>query len=261
MCSKSSGDWVALLQKNDIQEYNLLEWTCVSRSRDRFEYLVNWDPDALIETRVDDEPLIHYVVGKRDSSIHLLLKAGFEYHPNLGGILFVKDNEGTTGLDSLCNLKGVDEVLTMLHQILSPSCDYPILHHVFIEAPQHMKLFTEKFPWAYHLKDHNGRTLHQALLAAGPEVMKKHGLLFASLSDNQIQEKDPITTLHPFAAMAVGEHADLDKCYYLLRRQPSVLEKHTRIENDRKRKKCRIESQANCGEKGSPRSCIDTNSI
>ena len=94
-----------------------------------------------------------------------------------------------------------------------------------------------KFPWAYHLKDHNGRTLHQAVLAAGPNVMNANDILLATLTDNQIQTKDPITTLYPFAAMAVGEHADLEQCYYLLRRQPSVMDKRSRAGKTHRRKK------------------------
>ena len=48
------------------------------------------------------------------------------------------------------------------------------------------------------------------------------------LTDNQIQEIDPITSLYPFAAMAVGEHADLESCFYLLRRHPSVMDERSR---------------------------------
>lgn len=73
-------------------------------------------------------------------------------------------------------------------------------------------------------RDDNGRTLHQAILAAGPEVMNRNGFLFAALSDDQIREKDPVTTLYPFAAMAVGSEADLEKSFYLLRREPGVLD-------------------------------------
>ena len=219
---------LGLLRKNDIQEYCLLEASCFSHCRQRFEYLVSWDPDALIQTRFRNRNLIHYVVDheeKHDSSIHLLLKAGFEYHPRIGGILFVKDDDGITGLDYMCNVKGVDEVLTMLHQIISPSRDYPILHHALVKAPQHKDLFMKQFPWAYHLKDHNDRTLHQAVLAAGPDVVNSTYMILASLTDDQIRTKDPVTTLYPFAAMAVGEHADLEKSFYLLRRQPSVMDR------------------------------------
>lgn len=217
---------LGLLRKNDIQEYRLLKATCFSHCRQRFEYLVSWDPDALIQTRIRNKPLIHYMVlDERDFSIHLLLKAGFEYHPKTGGVLFVKDDDGITGLDCMCNVKGVDEVMSLLHGILSPSCNYPILHHVFVKAPRHKDLFMKQFPWAYHLKDHNDRTLHQAVLAAGADVVNSTYMILASLTDDQIRTKDPVTTLYPFAAMAVGEHADLEKSFYLLRRQPSVMDR------------------------------------
>ena len=104
----------------------------------------------------------------------------------------------------------------MLHRILTPACNYPILHHVLTRAPHHKMIFMQKFPWAYKLKDHNNRSLHQIVLASGPKTMNECEFLFASLSDNQIRTKDPITTLYPFAAMAAGEHFDLERSYYLL---------------------------------------------
>ena len=124
---------------------------------------------------------------------------------------------------------GSKDFVESLHNILSPTKDYPILHHVLPKASKHREIFTNKFPWAGSLKDHNGRSLHQAILAAGPKVMNEYGLLFATLTDEQIQEKDPITTLFPFVAMAVGEHADLEKSFYLLRRYPSVMDKRSRV--------------------------------
>ena len=66
------------------------------------------------------------------------------------------------------------------------------------------------------------------MLAAGPDIMNANNFLFPMLTDDQIREKDPITTLYPFAAMAVGENADLEKSFYLLCRCPSVLEIRSR---------------------------------
>ncbi|GFH44076.1 hypothetical protein CTEN210_00550 [Chaetoceros tenuissimus] len=235
-----------LLVKKDIQEQNLLEVSCWEENQKRFEYFASWDPDALIETRIEDEPLIHYMSSSTEKRIILLLKAGFKYHPNKGGLLFVEDDQGTTAFDCLCSKKEVDKVMSLLYDILSPKRNYPILHHIFVNAPQHINIFMRKFPWAYHLRDHNGRTLHQAVLAAGPDVMKKNDFLLASLSDNQIQTKDSITTLYPFAAMAVGEHADLENTFYLLRRQPSVMDRHSRSDigsSSNRRKKRRIQKQ------------------
>lgn len=76
-----------------------------------------------------------------------------------------------------------------------------------------------KFRWAYHLKDHNDRTLHQAVQAAGPNAPNKNDVILASLTDDQIRTKDPMTTLYPFSAMAIGKHANLDITFYLLRRR------------------------------------------
>lgn len=117
----------------------------------------------------------------------------------------------------------------MLHRILTPACNYPILHHVLTKAPQHKMIFTQKFPWGYKLKDHENRSLHQAVLATGPKAMNNSEFLFATLGDDQIRTKDPITTLYPFAAMAVGEDADLERSFYLLHRHPSVLDAWSRV--------------------------------
>ncbi|GFH43951.1 hypothetical protein CTEN210_00425 [Chaetoceros tenuissimus] len=171
---------LGLLVKKDIQEYSLLDKSLFMKGRTIFEYFVDWDPDALVDSRVTtssgNKPLIHTVL--ESTRMTILLDAGFKHHPHI--------------------------------------------------APKHKELFLNKFPWAGSLKDHNGRSLQQAILAAGPELMNENKLLFAMLTDDQIQEKDPVTTLFPFAAMAVGEHADLEKCFYLLRRYPSVMDKRLR---------------------------------
>ena len=65
-----------LILKKDIREYHLLEYSRFELTKERFEYLVNWDPDALIKTRVRNKPLIHYFVDEEES-LQLLLKAGF----------------------------------------------------------------------------------------------------------------------------------------------------------------------------------------
>ena len=128
--------------------------------------------------------------------------------------------------------------MKIIHRILSPKSDYPILHHVFSKAPQFKDLFSENFEYARgNLKDHNGRSLHHAVLAAGPMTVKKNAGLFTQLQDSQILAKDPITTLFPFAAMAVGEHGNLHKCFELLRRQPLVLERKARMKSCMKRKR------------------------
>ncbi|GFH55128.1 hypothetical protein CTEN210_11604 [Chaetoceros tenuissimus] len=228
-----------ILVKKDIQEHCLLRYASQKASQKRFTYLVEWDPDALMKTRYLNEPLIHGIlkipeVGRQKFA--MVLEASLKHFPSIGGLLFIKDSNGTTAFDAACSKLGTEETMAMLHDILSPKCNYPILHHALVKAPEHKDLFMEKFPWAYQLKDHNGRTLQQAVLAAGPDVMKANKILFATLTDDQIRAKDPETTLYPFAAMAVGEHADLEKTFYLLRRHPSVLDLHTRTDSTTQRR-------------------------
>ncbi|GFH43960.1 hypothetical protein CTEN210_00434 [Chaetoceros tenuissimus] len=235
---------LGLLKKNDIVEYELLYMSLIDNKGSHivFDYLVEWDPDALISSCYEDMPLIHAAQQHYYEGPSKLLKAGFKHHPDKGGLLFVENDDGMSALDSLFAERGQDKFLEILHNILSPTKDYPILHHIFTKAPKHKEIFAKKFPWAGHLRDHNGRSLHQALLSAGPEVMNENDILFAMLTDNQIREKDPVTTLYPFAAMAVGEHADLDSCFYLLRRHPSVMDNRSRANSTfrRRRKKRKV---------------------
>ncbi|GFH49934.1 hypothetical protein CTEN210_06410 [Chaetoceros tenuissimus] len=218
-----------LLFKKDIKEHCLLRFACNKAATQRFDFLVEWDPDALLDPKFLHQPFATQKDAASKSAI--LLEASLKHFPNIGGLLFVQDGQETTAFDAACAEFGTEETMKILQDILSPKCNYPILHHAFVKAPQHKDLFMEKFPWAYQLKDHNGRTLQQAVLAAGPDKMNANKILFATLTDDQIRAKDPITTLYPFAAMAVGEHADLEKTFYLLRRHPSVLDRHTRADS------------------------------
>ena len=136
---------------------------------------------------------------------------------------------------------GENETMTMLHEILSPTKSFPILHHVLVHIPQKAKLFTKWFPWAFHLRDHHGRSLHQAIMAAGAKCIEDNCIICSSLSDDQVQEKDPITTLYPFAAVACGEDGDLERSFELLRRHPGVLDRNP-VQRKRKRAKKRKRS-------------------
>jgi hypothetical protein len=181
----------------------------------------------LIKTRFGDKPLAHSSF-ERTEDLSVFLESSFKYHPHLGGLLFINDDDGNIAFDSMCDKIGTKKTMTILYELLTPKSDYPILHHIFTKAPRHKDLFMEYFPWATQLRDHHGRSLQQAVLAAGPDIMNASNFLFPMLMDDQIREKDPITTLYPFAAMAVGENADLEKSFYLLLRDPSVLERHSR---------------------------------
>lgn len=59
-------------------------------------------------------------------------------------------------------------------------------------------------------------------------------MLLATLTDDQIREKDPVTSLYPFAAVASGEDGDLEKSFC---RQPGVLERGTNNSLNKKKRK------------------------
>ena len=91
-------------------------------------------------------------------------------------------------------------------------------------------MFLRWFPSAYHLRDHNRRTLHQEVIAKARHTVKDDEYFLATLTETQLKEKDPVTKLHLFAASAEGKRADLNMCFHLLSRQPSVLESSRRVE-------------------------------
>ncbi|GFH54603.1 predicted protein [Chaetoceros tenuissimus] len=134
------------------------------------------------------------------STLSNYIKAGFKYFPDIGGILFLKDRKGISVLDYALETFGE------------------------AKAKKHKDLFLQWFPWAYHIQDHNGRSLHQEVIAKACHTVKGDAYFFATLSETQLKEKDPVTMLCLFAVSAVGKRADLNTCFLLLSRQPSVLE-------------------------------------
>lgn len=95
---------IGLLKKDDICEQKLFFCCCNKHCIERLRYLVDWDPDALLKTRVINRPLTHEI-GKFDSYA-IAVELGFRYHPKIGGILFVKDDEGITALEDALNFFG-----------------------------------------------------------------------------------------------------------------------------------------------------------
>ena len=163
------------------------------------------------------------------------LEAGFKYWPEIGGLLFLKNAKGTSVLDDAFEIYGEKKVMEVLENILSKRSDFPILHHVYAKSPKYKDLFHKRFRHAYSLQDHSGRTLYQSILASGTAEMKAtFSDMVLCVADIQLQEKDPITTLHPFAAVA----DDIQLCFTLLRHNPSVLDEESRhVVSQKKRKR------------------------
>ena len=217
-----------LLKKEDVREYNLISYSAWKACQLRFKYILQLDPEYISSFVEDGHSFMHFFVHNQKALCHFkaILKVTLEFYPEQAGYIFQKNPDGKqTAVERAIQKYGEKETMTALHEIFSPSKRFPILHHASVHAPKTQVLFMKWFPWAYNLRDHNNRSLIQAILAAGARVVDENAHVFASMSDDQICEKDPVTTLYPFAAVASGEDGDLEKIFYLLRRQPGVLDR------------------------------------
>ncbi|GFH48893.1 hypothetical protein CTEN210_05369 [Chaetoceros tenuissimus] len=217
-----------LLKKEDVAEYYLIWYSARKGCPMRFKYLLQLDPESISSFVRNGQTFMHYLIHWRDQChFKAILKVTLELYPEHAGYLFQMDTDGQqTAVERAIQKYGEKETMTVIHEMISSAQQFPILHHALtsIHVPATQDLFMKRFPWAYNLRDHNNRSLIQAILAAGPKVVNEHATVFASMSDEQICEMDPVTTLYPFAAVASGEDGDLEKSFYLLRRQPGVLD-------------------------------------
>ncbi|GFH46358.1 hypothetical protein CTEN210_02832 [Chaetoceros tenuissimus] len=216
-----------LLKKEDLAGWGLIRFCTWKWSQKRFKYLLSLDPHILEDYEAFEDTLMHLVLSPYVKIEHIkaLWTTTMELFPEQVGYLFQKDVEmEMTVVERAIEVYGEKETMEVLHDILSPSSQFPILHHALVHAPKLDKIFMKWFPWAYNLRDDHGRSLVQCILAAGAGAVRENSHIFASMSDDQIRTKDPVTTLYPFAAVASGEEGDLEKAFYLLRRQPCVLE-------------------------------------
>jgi len=89
-----------------------------------------------------------------------------------------------------------------------------------------MNDFSHRYPSAICLRDDNGRSFIQAQLAGGAKTLVNDGIFFLRLSDDEIAEADPVTKQYPFLTAASGESGDLLTTYFLLSKNPSLLERY-----------------------------------
>jgi len=143
-------------------------------------------------------------------------------------LLFQKDGSGKTVYERSVEKHGKEETFKVIQQCIpSNTCSLPILHHVIKDAPQHINDFCIRYPSAWHLRDENGRSIHQAQLAEGStKTVANDGMFFMNLTDDEIAEVDPVTKQYPFLVVANGEASDLSTIFYLLSKNPSLLERY-----------------------------------
>ena len=90
------------LEKDDIRRFNLLFHSCEKHAQARFEYLSDWDPEAL-SMDVNGKPLIHEIISRyrnvNHSRVVLMFSTALKYFPEKIGLLLQRDNNGKTAYD------------------------------------------------------------------------------------------------------------------------------------------------------------------
>jgi hypothetical protein len=211
-----------LIQKKDIRDHNLLIHTCFPECDMIFHYLADWDPTVLKEN-VTTFSIIDFD-GDEMENFPVLLKAAFRHYPEELGLLFQKNDEGITGCECAFEKYGKDKTFRAIGKVIPfHQTTIPILHHVVEKAPHLLNDFAMYYPSAMHLRDSLGRKVYQAKLACGNTKYRNSAAFFAGMHDFEIAEIDPETDLYPFMVAASGETSDLSAVYYLLRRNPALV--------------------------------------
>ena len=125
-----------LFLKEDVVQYQLLFWSCRPSAKERFDYFVAWDPEALEKTEYNDEPLIHAVINNWSiESFVMVINAGMKHYPEHLGFLFRKNSDGKTACELAFEKYGKDETFEVIQECIPADKDkYPILHHAIKRA-------------------------------------------------------------------------------------------------------------------------------
>jgi hypothetical protein len=107
-----------LLKKEDIKSYDLLRRLCIGENfpKKRFKMLVEWDPNALIQTDRFGQPPLNDAMCMHSPSIQafqIVFEYGIRYFPKKKGIslLFHISNRGETIFQHACVQFGFEDVM------------------------------------------------------------------------------------------------------------------------------------------------------
>ena len=235
-----------LFRKEDVQDYDLLRWSCGPISQLRFEHVVECDSNGLKMCKVHGLPLIHDCINDNElGRFSVFLKQAVKHHPNEIGLLFQKDANDQTACEKAFREFGIEDTMKTIGQCIpSDETELPILHHVLKEMPQHFDIFAAHYPSSAFSRDSSGRTINQTRLMNESKTFASSPMFFIGLSDDELSEFDPVTDVCPFITVAARETSDLNAVYYLLRRKPCMIEatvahlrRRGRLDDSRKRKR------------------------
>ncbi|GFH57192.1 hypothetical protein CTEN210_13668 [Chaetoceros tenuissimus] len=220
-----------LLLKEDIVDSKLLAFSCVGKfSLERFKYFLEWDPEALLD-KAHGMSFMHLLVKYKEGSAEKLSnKASFKRCLQYSikhylHLLFLKDSKDKTALEQAIVKFGEEGTMTILKDVFTKDeAPYPILHEVIVHEPKYYNLFLQWFPDMFYLRDRNGRTPTQVMFSMNREFLNANPTFWINQTTDQLEEKDPKTTLRPFASVAYGILGDLNLSYQILRKHPSVID-------------------------------------
>ena len=265
-----------LLMKKDIKADDLIFHAACNGCENTMNYLLDLEPDAL-NTNIrkgeyGGQPITHAVIELCDMvELSILAKVAMKYQQYDIGLIFQKDEFGTTAIERAINIHGEVHTFNALNENFIPYIDpeVPILHHCAKDAPHLMDTFTKYYPSAIFLRDEHGRTLRQAELASGKKTFAKNAFFFATITDADLRVADPKEDLYPFMMAASRmdttsltsnqtenddinddtnfdvlipqiPRCDLSAVYYLIRRDPSFAYGGRRVRKNRKRKIAKV---------------------
>ena len=153
----------------------------------------------------------------------MALNAGVKHFPEEQGFLFHRDGEGITACRHAFETLGKDNTLKLIQECIPASANYPILHHVIKNNPEYLNDFAVRYPAATFLLDENQRSLHQVALISGMNF-NTDSMFLLQMTGEKVEEKDPVTDLYPFMLAACAEKRYVSTIYYLLRRNPVLVE-------------------------------------
>jgi hypothetical protein len=113
-----------LLKKEDIQKYGLLNKLCCQYyvAEHRFQFLTEWDPNALIQSDEDGSLPLHYVAHNTSiEGFKMVFDYGIRYHPKKKGInlLFRLNIPNNTPFQLACEKYGYEEVMKIVGDTLT----------------------------------------------------------------------------------------------------------------------------------------------
>ena len=219
----------SLLLKNDIKDYHLLYFACNAKTSSLFQYLAEWNTEALQTSQYEGLPISHALLKcpSFEPFSRFFRTCLIQHNPQDLGLLFQKDIQGKIACERAIEKFGKTIVFQLVQKCIPSDTEIPILHKLYEACPRNdiIHEFLIRYPNSLFQRDESdsGRTLTQAVLAHGWRTFDNDGFFFMRMTANEITELDPVTYFYPFLTAAVGASSNLSTIYFLLQKDPNLV--------------------------------------